>query len=106
LRSYRVRRDLTVDLLNRIPGISCAKPDGAFYVFPDISAFLGKRSASGSMLKTDTDFVFSLLAEQNVAAVQGSAYGTSGHIRISFAVDQEAIREGCNRLAEFCRNCF
>jgi len=106
LRSYRARRDLTVDLLHRIPGISCEKPDGAFYVFPDISAFLGKRSASGSMLKTDTDFVSTLLADQNVAAVQGSAYGTSGHIRISFAVDQEAIREGCNRLAEFCRNCF
>jgi aspartate aminotransferase len=105
LKIYRARRDLTTDLLNGIPGITCPRPDGAFYVFPDISAFLGKRSASGDLIRTDTDFVSSLLDEQKVATVQGSAYGAPGHIRISFATDQDSIREGCSRLAEFCRNC-
>src|ERR1700752_3434000 len=94
LKSYRARRDLTVNLLGRIPGIKCAVPDGAFYVFPDISSFLGRQSAKSGVINTDKDFVSALLREQHVAAVQGSAYGAAGHIRISFAAAEEQIADG------------
>lgn len=100
-REYQTRRDLVVGLLNAIPGIRCHKPQGAFYVYADISACMNKVSAGGKTIATDTDFVMGLLEEQQVATVQGTAYGMSPFFRVSYATDVETLREGCERIARF-----
>jgi aspartate aminotransferase len=100
---YRERRDLVVDLLNQVPGVSCHKPQGAFYVFPNIAGCLGKTSDGGRRIDTDTDFVAALLEEKHVATVQGSAYGMSPYVRVSYATDTVSLREGCARIKAFCR---
>jgi aspartate aminotransferase len=101
---YRERRDIVVDLLNQSPGINCHKPEGAFYVFPNIAGCLGKTSAGGRRIDTDTDFVAALLEEKHVATVQGSAYGMSPYVRVSYATDTESLREGCARIQAFCHS--
>ncbi|MFP2873908.1 pyridoxal phosphate-dependent aminotransferase [Acetobacter tropicalis] len=100
-REYQTRRDLVVGLLNAIPRIQCHKPQGAFYVYADISACMNKVSAAGKTIATDTDFVMGLLEEQQVATVQGTAYGMSPFFRVSYATDVETLREGCDRIAKF-----
>ena len=99
---YRGRRDLVVSLLNGIPGITCHKPEGAFYVFPNIAGCIGKTTRGGRRLDTDADFIAALLEEQHVAAVPGGAYGMSPYFRISYATDTESLKEGCRRIANFC----
>jgi aspartate aminotransferase len=99
---YRGRRDFVVEQLNQAPGILCHKPEGAFYVFPNIAGCIGRTSKGGRKIETDTDFVFALLQEQHVATVQGSAYGMSPYFRVSYATDMESLREGCRRIQEFC----
>lgn len=98
---YQKRRDLVVGLLNDIPGIQCHTPQGAFYVYPNIAGCIGKQTASGKILQTDTDFVMALLEEKQVATVQGTAYGLSPFFRVSYATDTDTLREGCRRIAEF-----
>jgi len=100
---YKQRRDLVVAMLNEAPGLSCHKPEGAFYVFPNIAGCLGKTSRGGRRIESDTDFALSLLEEKHVAAVQGAAYGMSPYLRISYATDTESLREACARIQEFCR---
>lgn len=100
---YKQRRDLVVDMLNAAPGIACHKPEGAFYVFPNIAGCLGKTTKAGKKIETDTDFALALLEEKYVAAVQGAAYGMSPYLRISYATDTESLREACARIQEFCR---
>ncbi|GBQ77555.1 aspartate aminotransferase [Acetobacter malorum DSM 14337] len=100
-REYQTRRDLVVGLLNAIPGIRCHKPQGAFYVYADISACMNKVSVGGKTIAADTDFVMGLLEEQQVATVQGTAYGMSPFFRVSYATDVETLREGCERIARF-----
>ncbi|MBM9400155.1 pyridoxal phosphate-dependent aminotransferase [Gluconacetobacter azotocaptans] len=100
-REYQARRDLVVGLLNAIPGLRCHTPQGAFYVYPEIGACLGKTTKGGRRIETDTDFVMALLEEQQVATVQGAAYGMSPFFRISYATDTDTLREGCRRIAEF-----
>lgn len=100
---YRERRDLVVEWLGRAPGISCHKPEGAFYVFPNIAGCIGKTTKGGRRLGNDTDFVAALLQERHVATVQGAAYGMSPYFRISYATDMESLREGCRRIQEFCQ---
>ncbi|MBS7702787.1 pyridoxal phosphate-dependent aminotransferase [Chelatococcus asaccharovorans] len=99
---YQARRDLVVELLNAIPGITCHKPEGAFYVYPNIASCIGKTTAGGRAIETDTDFVSALLEEAHVAAVPGSAYGMSPHFRISYATDIDSLKEGCLRIAQLC----
>ncbi|WP_439402799.1 pyridoxal phosphate-dependent aminotransferase [Bradyrhizobium sp. DASA03068] len=99
---YRDRRDLVVKLLNQISGITCHKPQGAFYVFPNIAGCIGKTTKAGRRLDTDADFIAALLEEHHVAAVPGSAYGMSPYFRISYATDTESLKEGCRRIASFC----
>jgi aspartate aminotransferase len=101
---YRQRRDLVVEMLNAAPGISCHKPDGAFYVFPNIAGCIGKISKGGRKIETDTDFAMALLEERYVATVQGTAYGMSPYLRISYATNTENLREACGRIQEFCRD--
>ena len=100
---YRKRRDLVVEMLNAAPGVACHKPEGAFYVFPNIAGCLGKTSPGGKRIETDTDFALALLEEKHVAAVQGAAYGMSPYLRISYATDTASLREACARIQEFCK---
>jgi aspartate aminotransferase len=100
---YRQRRDLVVEMLNEAPGISCHKPEGAFYVFPNIAGCIGKTSKGGRKIETDTDFAMALLEEKYVATVQGTAYGMSPYLRISYATNTENLREACGRIQAFCR---
>lgn len=101
---YQTRRDIVVSLLNAIPGVECHTPQGAFYVYPDISACIGKVTPEGRQIKTDADFVMALLEEKQVATVQGGAYGMSPFFRISYATSVETLREGCQRIAEFVQS--
>ncbi len=100
---YKTRRDLVVDMLNQAPGITCHKPEGAFYVFPSVHGCIGKTSAGGMKINNDEDFVLALLDEQGVAAVHGSAFIYPGHFRISYATDTESLREACLRIQKFCQ---
>lgn len=102
-RIFRERRDVIVPLLNVIEGITCTVPQGAFYVFPSIKGLLGKRTPDGKTLATDLDVVLYLLDHAGVAVLDGTAYGTPGFIRISFATDLDVIREGCEKIASACR---
>jgi aspartate aminotransferase len=101
-KDYQNRRDLVVGWLREAKGITCHKPEGAFYVFPNIAGCIGKTTPKGKKLETDTDFVTALLEEKHVATVQGTAYGMSPYFRISYATDLESLREGCKRIQEFC----
>jgi aspartate aminotransferase len=89
-------------MLNEIPGITCHRPEGAFYVFPNIAGCIGKTTERGRHIESDVDFVSALLEEQHVATVQGSAYGMSPYFRISYATDMETLKEGCRRISQFC----
>lgn len=99
---YRERRDLVVAELNKARGIVCHRPEGAFYVYPNIAGCLGKTSASGRRIETDLDFVLALLEEQHVAAVHGAAYGMSPYFRVSYATSTDDLREACRRIQAFC----
>lgn len=100
--AYQERRDIVVDMLNQADGITCAKPEGAFYVFPSIAGCLGKTSAGGAKIDSDEAFVTALLEEKGVAAVHGSAFVHPGHFRVSYATSTEALREACTRIQDFC----
>ncbi len=99
---YARRRDLVVDWLRQAPGITCHRPSGAFYVFPNISGCIGRTSRGGRRIDDDTAFVTALLEEHHVATVQGAAYGMSPYVRVSYATDPDSLREGCARIATFC----
>ena len=99
---YRARRDLVVDALNAIPGLSCHRPEGAFYVFPGMHGCIGKTTAGGVKIADDEAFALALLNEHGVAAVHGSAFMYPGHFRVSYATDTESLREACSRIAAFC----
>ena len=100
---YRQRRNMVVEMLNQAPGIQCHKPEGAFYVFPNVAGCLGKTSKGGRRIETDLDFALAVLEEAYVATVHGSAYGMSPYVRISYATDTESLREACTRIQEFCK---
>ena len=102
VRMYKTRRDLVVEMLNAAPGITCAKPEGAFYVFPAIHGCIGKNTQKGVKINNDEDFVIALLDEEGVAAVHGSAFVYPGHFRISYATSTEALVEACTRIQRFC----
>jgi aspartate aminotransferase len=100
---YRRRRDFVVDALNACPGVSCHRPEGAFYVFPNIAGCLGKTTAGGRVLATDEDFANALLDEQYVALAHGAAFGMSPYLRISYATDDASLAKGMQRIAAFTR---
>ena len=100
--SYESRRDYLVRRLNEIDGMSCATPQGAFYVFPNIKRLFGKKTKAGSSIESDLDFSLALLKEKYVAAVHGSAYIFPGYVRIGYALDQDSISEAVDRIADFC----
>ncbi|HYP37583.1 MAG TPA: pyridoxal phosphate-dependent aminotransferase [Stellaceae bacterium] len=102
-QKFQERRDLVVDMLNRIPGLFCPRPEGAFYVYPSCAGVIGKRTPKGQTIGNDEDFVRYLLEETGVAVVHGEAFGLSPHFRISYATSTEALREACARIDRACR---
>ncbi len=98
---YRRRRDLVVDGLNAIPGISCHRPEGAFYVYPNIAGCIGRTTGAGKKIETDQDFALALLDEGHVALVHGGAFGMSPYLRISYATGDAALAEACVRIGRF-----
>ena len=99
---FQRRRDLVVGMLNDAKGVNCPTPEGAFYVYPDISACIGKTSAAGTLIDTDEAFANALLEETGVAVVFGSAFGLSPNFRISYATSDEALAKACTRIQQFC----
>jgi len=99
---FKQRRDLVVALLNQAKGLSCARPEGAFYVYPSCKGVIGKTTPKGMRLATDEDFVTYLLEEAGVAAVQGAAFGLSPFFRISYATSTELLEEACRRIQRAC----
>ena len=96
-KSFLKRRDLILELLNDIPGIKCAKPNGAFYVFPDFSVYLN-RTANNKLLKDTFDISGYILDSVQVVTVPGDGFGAVGHIRFSYATNRKIIKEGIDRL--------
>ena len=98
--SFKERRDYVVETLNSINGLSCLKPSGAFYVFPNCKKLLGKKTK----LKTDKEFVEKLLEKAEVAVVQGSAFGLDGYFRISYATSMDNLKKALDRIKSFCES--
>ena len=99
---FEERRDLVVAALNRMPGVNCSKPDGAFYVYPSIHGCIGKTSKGGKTIDTDEAFVLALLDEEGVATVHGAAFCYPGHFRISYANSNAELIEAMARIQRFC----
>ncbi len=102
-RSFKERRDLVVDSLNRVPGLYCPLPEGAFYVYPSCAGVIGKRTPSGETIANDEDFVKYLLATEGVAVVHGAAFGLSPHFRVSYATSNDVLKDACARIERACR---
>jgi aspartate aminotransferase len=100
--AFQRRRDLVVKGLNAVPGIHCPTPEGAFYVYPDVSGLIGKSTPKGLRIENDEMLVGYLLDEAKVAPVQGAAFGLSPAFRISYATSDAILTEACNRIAEAC----
>ncbi|MGD2132986.1 MAG: pyridoxal phosphate-dependent aminotransferase [Maricaulaceae bacterium] len=100
--AFVTRRDLVVEGLNASKGVTCRKPGGAFYVFPDLSALMGKTSPKGAAMPDDVAFATALLEEEGVAVVPGSAFGRGSACRISYATDNASLEEAMKRIARFC----
>ena len=102
--AFKERRDFVVSGLNKIDGINCLNPQGAFYVFPSCKGCLGKTHKELGKIETDTDFVTKLLESTGVAVVQGSAFGLDGFFRISYATSMDNLEKAIQRIADFCSN--
>ncbi|MFN0132573.1 MAG: pyridoxal phosphate-dependent aminotransferase [Phycisphaerales bacterium] len=102
-KHFANRARICFDLVAGIPGLSCTKPTGAFYLFPDVSGCYGRTSAAGKPINNGVDFAEALLNEAHVAVVPGQEFGGCGerHIRISFACSEAQLTEGLSRLARF-----
>ena len=101
-KHFEARRDLVVSMLNQAPGIRCATPEGAFYVYPSIEGVIGKKTAGGAVIDSDDTFAAELLDAEGVAVVQGSAFGLSPYFRISYATSEDVLEEACTRIQRFC----
>ena len=100
--AFKERRDFVVSKLNKINGIECLNPQGAFYVFPSCKGCIGKTHSELGEIKNDTDFVSKLLESTGVAVVQGSAFGLEGFFRISYATSMSNLEKAVERISDFC----
>ncbi|MDE6136496.1 MAG: aminotransferase class I/II-fold pyridoxal phosphate-dependent enzyme, partial [Muribaculaceae bacterium] len=98
--AFRRRRDLVVELASEIPGLRVNCPQGAFYLFPRITHYLGTRTPEGNTIATDTDLALYLLDRAHVATVAGSAFCAPGYIRLSYATSDDNIRTALRRIAD------
>jgi len=102
-QSFTERRDLVVGLLNAAPGLKCAKPEGAFYVYPSCAGLIGKTTPQGKLLQTDGDVAEYFLETEGVAVVHGAAFGMSPFFRISYATSPAVLKDACARIARACQ---
>ncbi len=100
--SFRRRRDLVVDALGAIEGLSCIRPNGTFFAYPSCEGLIGKHAPHGRVMESDQDFAAYLLESAGVAAVPGTAFGLSPHFRVSFASSTELLEEACRRIGRAC----
>jgi aspartate aminotransferase len=100
--AFKERRDMVVAMLNQATGITCARPEGAFYVYPSCAGTMGKRTPDGRTLATDEDFATYLLEAEGVAVVHGAAFGHSPYFRISYATATPLLEEACRRIQRAC----
>ncbi len=98
--AFRERRDFMVERLSAIEGVRCPRPEGAFYLFPEVSGLVGKRTPSGKILESGDDVCFYILEECNVALVQGSAFGEPNGVRFSYAASMDDLKEAMRRIEE------
>jgi aspartate aminotransferase len=96
------RRDLVVNLLNSIDGLSCLIPQGAFYVYPSCEGVLGKETSEGKQISNDEDFMSYLLESEGIAGVHGAAFGLSPYFRLSYATSDEILKDACARIKRAC----
>ena len=99
---YRERRDLVVGMINQCDGLTCTTPQGAFYIFPDCSGLIGKKTSEGRVIKTDQNFAQALLEQEYVAVVPGTAFSCSPFFRVSYSIETARLREACTRIQRFC----
>ena len=100
--AFQNRRDLVVSMLNQAEGLSCLRPEGAFYVYPSCAGLIGRSTPEGKTIETDLDFVTYLLESVGVACVHGEAFGLSPNFRISYATSEETLKEACSRIQKAC----
>ena len=96
------RRDLVVNLLNQIDGLSCLTPQGAFYVYPSCAGVIGKQTPEGQKISNDEDFMSYLLESEGIAGVHGAAFGLSPYFRLSYATSDEILKDACARIKRAC----
>lgn len=96
------RRNMVCEMLNAIDGITCPVPEGAFYVYPSIAGLIGKTTPKGVKITDDEVFATELLEDKGVAVVFGAAFGLSPNFRVSYATSDEALKDACTRIQEFC----
>ena len=101
-KKFLKRRDLVLNKLNDIDGITCQKPEGAFYVYPNCEGIIGKKTPNGKHISNDEDFMTYLLEDQGVAGVHGAAFGLSPYFRLSYATSDAILEDACNRIKEAC----
>ncbi len=99
---FKTRRDLVVAMLNQAKGLSCPRPEGAFYVYPSCEGAIGKKAPGGKTIADDGDFAAALLDAEGVAVVHGAAFGLSPHFRISYATSTALLEDACRRIQRFC----
>ncbi len=102
LETFKQRRDMLVDMMNAIPGITCLKPQGAFYAYPSCAGLIGSVTPEGKTILSDDDFAAYLLESEGVAVVSGSGFGMSPNIRISYATATDLLKEGCEAIQRAC----
>ncbi len=100
--AFLKRRDLVVAMLNQAPGLHCPTPEGAFYVYPDATGCMGKKTPKGKQIESDADLIDYFLDDVRVAAVNGEAFGLSPAFRVSYATSEEILTEACTRIQEAC----
>ena len=104
VREFEKRRNIIVERLTQVPGVSCRKPTGSFYSFPDFSGIYGKKDTNGKVLKGSLDLSDYLLSTNKVAIVPGIAFGADAHARLAFAMSLEKIEAGTHRIKEAIEN--
>ncbi|MFA4994822.1 MAG: pyridoxal phosphate-dependent aminotransferase [Bdellovibrionales bacterium] len=102
IKAFQERRDLVVEEINKIRGLSCTKPEGAFYVYPSCAEFIGSKTQNGKVIANDGDFAAYLIESEGVAVVPGAGFGLSPAFRISYATSAETLREACKRIKRAC----
>ncbi len=100
--AFKERRDMVVAMLNDAEGLSCATPEGAFYVYPSCAGAIGKKTPGGALIGNDEDFARELLEAEGVAAVFGAAFGLSPFFRVSYAAAKDQLEDACGRIQRFC----